>query len=200
MITFIIPTIGRETILRTINSLLNQSDPNWKAIVVCDGIPNISFGDSRISSIQIEKTGIKNHAGAVRNFGMKMAATEWIAFVDDDDSLSSDYINKFKEELFLNPDTDCVIFRMKDGIRGILPPEKSNNFIKNYVGISFAVKKSLAVEFEPSGAEDFFYLDKIRNLKKKMVISPYVTYFVRTSPNKKLEKLMLKRIIINKLK
>ncbi len=197
IITFIIPTIGRDTLLRTVNSLLNQSDPNWKAIVVCDGISNISFGDSRISSVNIEKTGISNHAGAVRNFGIRMANTEWVAFVDDDDTLSSDYLKKFKQELDLNPDADCIIFRMQDKVRGPLPPAKSNNFKQNYVGISFAVRKSLAVEFEPSATEDFYYLDKVRNLKKKIIISPHITYFIRSPADKQIEKIMLERVVIN---
>ena len=38
MITFIIPTIGRQTLPRTIQSLKNLQNSNWKAIVIFDAI------------------------------------------------------------------------------------------------------------------------------------------------------------------
>lgn len=45
-ITFIIPTIGRETLGLSISSLLKQDTQNWKAIIVFDGIePNIKCID-----------------------------------------------------------------------------------------------------------------------------------------------------------
>lgn len=37
-ITFIIPSINRETLSRTIDSLFKQSNPNWKAIIIFDGV------------------------------------------------------------------------------------------------------------------------------------------------------------------
>ena len=37
-ITFIIPTIGRDTLLNSINSLFNQTIKEWKAIIIFDGI------------------------------------------------------------------------------------------------------------------------------------------------------------------
>lgn len=40
IVTFIIPTIGRDTLSKTIDSLINQTNPNWKAIIVFDGIPS----------------------------------------------------------------------------------------------------------------------------------------------------------------
>ena len=194
-ITFIIPTIGRDTLLRTINSLLKQSLPNWKAIVVCDGINAISFGDERISCLKVEKTGKSNHAGAVRNFAIDQVDTEWMAFVDDDDTLSKNYMLRFEEEVFLNPKANCIIWRMYDRNR-VLPEPKSKNFIKNYVGISFAVKKSAGIKFEPSGWEDYYYLDKLRSRNERIVISPYVNYFVRSEPDKEIEKMKFERVLL----
>ena len=184
MITFIIPTIGRNTLNRSINSLLYQSNPNWKAIVVFDGIPPSSFNDDRIKSISINKSGKLNHAGLVRNEGIKNCDTEWIGFLDDDDTISKDYVERFNEEVNLNPDAKSIIFRMKcpSHSNDILPQLQHNNFILDRVGISFAMRKDLNLFFEPSGREDYHLLDKIRSGKNKMVISPYVTYFVRAEP------------------
>lgn len=184
MITFIIPTIGRDTLSKTINSLLAQTVKEWKAIVVCDGIPKINFDDKRIKCINIPKKGKLNHAGAVRNLAIKDATTQWVAFVDDDDTLGPDYVEKFNEEISLNPDAKCIIFRMTTVYdkSGIFPRPTDSNFFINKVGISFAMRKDLNLFFEPSSAEDFYLLNKIRSQNNKIIISPYVTYFVREQP------------------
>lgn len=185
MITFIIPTIKRDTLNRSINSLLKQYNPNWKAIVAYDGVSKDEYQDPRIVSISIPKIGVNNHAGLVRNAAMKLVESDWIGFLDDDDTLSYDYVEKFYEEIKLNPKSKCIIFRMKSKfeVEQVLPAANHKNFIKNKVGISFAFKKDINVEFEPSTVEDFNFLDKIRNLGHKMIISPYVTYFVREQPS-----------------
>jgi glycosyltransferase involved in cell wall biosynthesis len=179
-VTFIIPTIGRETLSLTLQSLKNQTITNWKAIVIFDGIePNISETDPRITII---KTPIKlghgyNSAGLVRNYGIKFVNTEWVAFVDDDDSITPNYIESFLSELWLDP--DVIIFRMTMDDRVCPSIDSTNFFIKN-VGISFAVKTELVSKFIfiPSIEEDFEFLDKVRLKKYKIVLSPYITYTV----------------------
>jgi len=179
-LTFIIPTIGRETLSLTLQSLKNQTITNWKAIVIFDGIePTISETDPRITII---KTHIKlgqgyNSAGLVRNYGIKFVNTEWVAFVDDDDSITPNYMESFLSELWLDP--DVIIFRMTLDDRVCPSIDSTNFFIKN-VGISFAVKTELVSKFIfiPSIEEDFEFLDKVRLKKYKIVLSPYITYSV----------------------
>jgi len=179
-LTFIIPTIGRETLSLTLQSLKNQTITNWKAIVIFDGIePTISETDPRITII---KTPIKlgqgyNSAGLVRNYGIKFANTEWVAFVDDDDSITPNYMESFLSELWLDP--DVIIFRMTLDDR-VCPSIDSTNFFIKDVGISFAVKTELVSKFIfiPSIEEDFEFLDKVRLKKYKIVLSPYITYTV----------------------
>ena len=65
---------------------------------------------------------------------------------------------------------------------GIMPALSTETFYFEHVGISFAVKKKVFDEghiFTPSKKEDFVYLDEARNKKYNIMISPYVTYFVR---------------------
>jgi glycosyltransferase involved in cell wall biosynthesis len=71
-ITFIIPTIGRETLKDTLSCLLMQTNPNWRAVVIFDGIEsNIDVSDERIEIVEAPKIGIgKNSAGRVRNYGI----------------------------------------------------------------------------------------------------------------------------------
>jgi glycosyltransferase involved in cell wall biosynthesis len=182
-ITFIIPTIGRKTLENSINSLLNQTITDWKAIVIFDGVsPTININDNRIKIIQIEKLGLHiNSAGNVRNYGISLANSKWIAFLDDDDIISFDYIETFYKELKIYPDLDVLIFRMKQNDR-IIPKLSTDNFYICDVGISFIMNKDIYnnnLKFIPDGAEDFLYLNKIRNSNYKIIISPYVKYFVR---------------------
>jgi hypothetical protein len=65
----------------------------------------------------------------------------------------------------------------------ILPKLETDNFYLNHVGISFAMKKKIfdkKLIFEPSSCEDFEYLNLMRNNNYKIIISPYVKYFVRS--------------------
>ena len=188
LITFIIPTIGRETLNRTIDSLLNQTVSNWNAIIIFDGITtttsNIEFNDSRIIIKGIEKRGLNsNSAGLVRNYGMQFVETEWIAFVDDDDTISYDYVETFIKEIEEYNNIDVIIFRMQYEDR-IIPKLKTDNFYLCDVGISFVIKKYIyenGLKFIPDGAEDFLYLDKIRNNNYEIMISPFIKYYVRNN-------------------
>ena len=64
----------------------------------------------------------------------------------------------------------------------IFPQLETNNFYEAQVGISFAIKKKVFDErchFIASGTEDFSYLETAKNVGHKIMISPYITYFVR---------------------
>jgi glycosyltransferase involved in cell wall biosynthesis len=187
LVTFIIPTIGRDTLTRTIESLEKQTNKNWKAIIIFDGCsPTIELNSEKIQIIQIEKKGEgSNSAGNVRNEGIKHATTEWIAFVDDDDTIASNYVETLYNEIQEFNNVDVVIFRMSYDFNKelIYPPlNESYNFYSGNVGISFAMKKTLfdlGYIFTPSSGEDYYLLCKIRENNYKMMISPYIRYFVR---------------------
>jgi glycosyltransferase involved in cell wall biosynthesis len=185
IITFIIPTIGRNTLINSINSLKNQTIQNWNAIIIFDGInSNINIDDNRIMILECEKKGINiNSAGEVRNYGMNYVKSKYIAFLDDDDIIENDYIETFYNEIkfYNNLDLDVVIFRMNNNDI-IFPKLNVDNFYLCDVGISFIMKKSLFDEgykFTPDGAEDFLYLDKLRSDGKKIMIMPYIKYHVK---------------------
>lgn len=193
-ITFIIPSIGRITLIDTIQSLLDLNCNNWKAIIIYDGVPqNIKVDDERVEIYEIEKSG---HAGYVRNYGItKVKNSEWIGFVDDDDVLSEDYIDKLKLEQRLN-DIDVCIFRMIDKYNNILPSQNDNSIYKSRVGISFSVKYNIAKDilFRGEQCEDYFYLKELEFKKNRIVISCYVCYFIKCA-RKNIER--LDRVLIN---
>lgn len=188
LLTFIIPTIGRSTLKRTINSLQQLTNKNWNAIVIFDGIsPNLQIKDERIKIMEIEKIGkiminneTHNSAGLVRNKGIEKVETEWIGFVDDDDIILPTYLDDFYNHLSNNP--DVIIFHMNDKDI-ILPPLDSTDFEICKVGISFCLKTSLIKDenfwFINSQFEDYHLLYRLRESHKKIIISEKINYIVR---------------------
>ncbi|KAK3264113.1 hypothetical protein CYMTET_27121, partial [Cymbomonas tetramitiformis] len=74
-VTFVIASKGRDTLQRTLRSLLHQADPSWRAIVCFDDVSAAKQQKLNLpqdSRITIMHTGKKlgtngNHAAAVRN-------------------------------------------------------------------------------------------------------------------------------------
>jgi glycosyltransferase involved in cell wall biosynthesis len=183
MITFIIPSINRESLSRTIDSLINQTNKFWKCIIIFDGVDGIEFTDSRIKTYKIEKLGVKTkrhgNAGLVRNFGIKMAETKWIGFLDDDDTINENYVEKLNNNYY---NYDLVIWRMKDSNGRIYPDFSINDIIINKVGISFCYKTEIFKNIffdENNDNEDFFFLEKLKNLSKNYIITNDIFYNIR---------------------
>ena len=202
LITFIIPSVNRPTIFNTVCSLLEQTVSTWKAIIVFDGCsPTDSYllsmlNDKRFLCLTISKVGTRNNAGYVRNIGLQVVDTPWVGFVDDDDILTCNYIERLQEEIAITPTADTIVFKMVDRGR-IVPPLHFNRIEIGQVGISFAYKKYLIMQgfvFEPSDIEDYNLLMKMKTAGKRIVFSPFVTYLVRHSVYMNGES---KRIIIN---
>lgn len=207
LITFIIPSINRDTLIRTITSLKKQKIDNWRAIIIFDGCKPYSpsllelLSDKHFLYFTIQKMGvIKNilhgSAGFVRNVGMHIVNTPWIGFIDDDDTIMPNYTEKLIEEILITPRADVISFRMIDN-GNIYLPANLNNIIINHIGISFSFKTTLFLNgfsFQQSETEDFTLLNIFKNNNKKIVISPYITYCVRDSIHTGS---VLNRIIIN---
>jgi len=98
MVSVIIPTYNREkTIVRAIQSVLNQTYTNIEVIVVDDGsvdntaeiVGNIK--DKRVKYISLEQNSGPSNA---RNVGVQNAKGEWIAFQDSDDVWNENKLQK----------------------------------------------------------------------------------------------------------
>ena len=183
LITFIIPSVGRPTLERTLQSLQALSNPGWQAIVVFDGVdPVPPVSDPRIVYTSISKQGYANCAGQVRNQGIRNVNTQWVAFVDDDDILLPNYLDKFYEEL--ETGAEVIIFRMYSTFDDrLVPPLDHVDFYPAHVGISFCLKTSIFQQehkwFRPCPFEDYDLLNRLRIARKRIRMSPYVTYVVR---------------------
>lgn len=108
-ISIIVPVYNSEKwIEKCIKSILSQSFENFELIIVDDGskdsslhvIQQYALKDNRIRCFHKENTGVSD----TRNFGIKQATGEWITFVDSDDSLKSQCLEKLlplKDDVFL---------------------------------------------------------------------------------------------------
>jgi glycosyltransferase involved in cell wall biosynthesis len=156
------------------------------------------LNDSRILSLSIKKNGKEgiekgNHgsAGKVRNIGMKLVTTPWIGFVDDDDQLDTKYIENLLMEMNETKNVDVVLFRMIQDY-SIIPSISCRELKEGEVGISFAIKTELVRSghlFEQSRIEDLTFIQQIYNHHKKIVISPFISYYVQHSINIGIRKL-----------
>lgn len=187
--TFIIPTIGRDTLGRSISSLKNQNLDNWKALVLFDGVKPTIESEPNIEVIHLNEKlgavipGANGQAGRVRNYGMKLVDTKWISFLDDDDYVTHAYtalLEKIDEE---SPDADLIIFRMyNSSFNTIVPPPGLNKLVENNFGISFSVKsdfvKKKVCYFHNSNTEDFGFLTTAQSIGAKLVLAPWITYMV----------------------
>jgi hypothetical protein len=202
-IYFIIPTVGRLSLYNAIESILNQTNNNWKLLVIFDNnftkMKQFSkeYNDTRITFINEDKIIKKNNknghgrAGLIRNTGLDYISYEdysYVGFLDDDDRLSPNYIDNLEKELYINQSIDLqvIIFRLNVGIK-IYPRPFDNTFEECYVGISFCLKKEIANEFrfDYGYMEDYKLLNKLRQNNKNIIISKFLNYFCKNVDNYK---------------
>jgi glycosyltransferase involved in cell wall biosynthesis len=197
MVTVIIPSIGRSTLLHSLKSLINQSNLYWKCLVGFDGINSIEKiqfplpKDPRIEYIFFpDKLGIDGQhgqAGKVRNNLIEMAKTDWVCFLDDDDTFKDAYIKTLYEEIRSSKSV-VHMFRMtynKDN-SFVLPIEKKVK--SSYVGISFAVNinflKNNDIKFDNGQYEDFDLLVNIEKKGGEINWTDHILYNVRWQEKK----------------
>ena len=187
-ITFIIPTIGRTSLKNAITSVKNQTQNNWKCIIIFDGvdipkdITSYVGKDTKFTLLRINKVGISNHAGRVRNEGLKLVTDGWVGFLDDDDAISPYYVERMNDHINKMPNISCIIFRMMYTDNNVLPREDFINFEEGYLGISFCYDAQLLKKgfyFKPGKCEDFVLLNYIRKFRFKIYVSKLIGYFVR---------------------
>jgi glycosyltransferase involved in cell wall biosynthesis len=151
-------------------------------LVLYDGVVGKEFNDPRIRTFNIEKLGKKGerhgNAGLVRNEGIKMCETEWIGFLDDDDTIHEDYVKTLVEKYL---QYDFVVWRMKTTDGKIFPELTRNNIKINRVGISISFKSSIPnMSFDKNDdGEDFEFVNKLQNTTNNYIIAPEIFYNIR---------------------
>lgn len=98
----VIPTFNREeTILRSVNSVLNQKFSNFELIVIDDGSTDKTkevLKDFNLTYIYKENAGVSS----ARNLGIKNANADWICFLDSDDEWMPNKLDIFQKSIVAN--------------------------------------------------------------------------------------------------
>lgn len=106
-----------DTLPRCLDSLLTQTYGDLQIVCIDDCSTDGSLSvlrDYALRDGRIEVIGLDGNVGPgrARNEGLKRAEGEVIAFVDSDDWLAADAVERMAEVFAASPETDCVLFRV----------------------------------------------------------------------------------------
>ena len=102
-VSIIMPVYNKEKYVRkAIESILAQTLTEWELIIIDDGSTDLSYsicleytGDKRVKVLHTKNGGVSR----ARNTGLNHARGEYITFIDSDDYISEDYLEKlYKSE------------------------------------------------------------------------------------------------------
>ncbi len=108
--SIIVPAYNAQrTILRCLNSVLSQTEPDFEVIVIDDESNDETLrivngiDDERISLLEIENSG----PGVARNIGLDKAKGEWVFCLDADDFIDDRLLERVGRSIF--EDVDVVL-------------------------------------------------------------------------------------------
>ena len=127
LVSVIIPTRNRPTLLRAaIDSVLSQTRPADQIVVVddaSDGATWLPAIEALSPTIEVVRRAQRGGAAATRNEGLDWARGDYLLFLDDDDLIAPELIEKGLAVLAANADADGVFFRY----RTIVSSDASND-------------------------------------------------------------------------
>ena len=105
----------QDYIKETIESVLAQTYQNWELIIVDDGSTDESVNviksycekDSRIKLFQHEG-GINKGLAETVKLGLEKANSDWVAFLESDDSITPNYLEEKINVIQENPDVEFI--------------------------------------------------------------------------------------------
>ena len=181
-VTFITPTVGRDTLQRACDSVDAQHNDGWYHYVIGDGLlPNVTPTSQR----SIIEAPHWRHEAKVRNFGIQMTGTPWVAFLDDDDTVDETYVQILSEEIEDTPEVEVIIFRqtipteMQHFGDKVIP--STPEILWGNTGISYACTTAIAMAhpFKRSKHEDLLQLTAFEAAGAKIKFSDHILYYGR---------------------
>ena len=117
----------------SVESVLNQSHPNWELVAIDDGGPDdgteetVRMIKNRSQSADIRWIKLSQNVGVsqARNVAAQEAKYEYLAFLDPDDIWATDHLRNSFEILDANPEIDLVCSPVK-AFRGDGPLNTAN--------------------------------------------------------------------------
>lgn len=143
MISVIVPVYNAEsTLQRCVDSILRQSYRSFEIILIDDGSEDLSGRicdeysktDDRFTVIHQNNQGVS----AARNQGLDIAKGEFIAFVDSDDYVDSDYLRiLFNGIISYEVDICMTSLRINRGVDRVTPLNDRSEIISAILGKDF---------------------------------------------------------------
>lgn len=192
-ISIIIPTFNRaHRIGNAIESVINQSDPNWELIIIDDGSTDTTslvvrdyLQDIRIKYFSQEKQGVSFS----RNFGARYANGDFLIFLDSDDFFEPDLIENLRNENFTDYDIICwQVLKKIDGKKILWKPIQLdglyNNITASFLAGSICYRKDVFLKAggfdqKMKFGENYelgIRIAHFQDLKIKVINRTYITY------------------------
>lgn len=190
LVSIIVPVYNvEEYIEKCIVSILNQTYKHLELILIDDGSKDKSSDicrcyakkDERIIILTQKNSGVS----AARNHGLQYATGEFVTFVDSDDYIRADYIERLLNEA--DDDVDVVCCNIPSALKnmyGVISNTADIAYVFTEFGYAWGKlirKDCIDVTFpiEVWYAEDFvFYISIMKNIRK-IVVSQYEGYYYR---------------------
>jgi glycosyltransferase involved in cell wall biosynthesis len=137
-VSIILPTYNRAAyIVETIESIRNQTYPNWELIIVDDGSDDNTeevIGKIKDERIRFYRAGRIGIGGKIKNIGLEKADGELIAFIDSDDLWAATKLEKQVVALQQYPEAG---FSLTGGYNFRQPGKPIDYFYKYIKGIKY---------------------------------------------------------------
>jgi len=176
--------------------LIDDCSTNWFYGMNSDGLVTKFLG------INVIRSSVNGGPGSARNIGIEKAKGDWLIFLDSDDKLTPDALDRLITLINENPDLDAIgydfallgddeVKRRKDGACLTLP---RHELLKEYLSLHMdgsviytAVKRSLVLEnkmrFRDGFHEDVDFLFQIYLKATKIAYLPEIIYIKNERPD-----------------
>ncbi len=197
----VIPTLNnrRKYLNEAINSIEKQTLLPYEVIIVNNGKNNLEITKSSLN-IRHVKIAFKSGVSKARNFGVSLAKSNYIAFLDDDDFWGINYLENMKTAIKKSK-PDCLIGRLDQHVNNKIKPFKNaqGNITKDIIlirnpgitGSSIVIKKNIFQEIGgfntklPAGEDKSLILELIEK-KFKIIAVPNSQAIIRQSDTERL--------------
>lgn len=182
---------ARNTIVRAVQSVMNQSWQDWKLYIVNDKSTDDSaemvlqsFSDPRIVLLNND---VNMGAAETRNAGIKAATEGWIAFLDSDDEWESDKLALQAGYLASGDNMTITNYRYVTQVTHAIDYDKDylekDNFVKKKFRVCFSSlcyrRPKQDVLFKNKGHEDFLFIYELlmHYQRARVIRQPLVNYY-----------------------
>lgn len=120
-ITVIATVYNKAAFVKTaLNSLLAQKDARFDAIIIDDGSDDGSYEicEKTVgghSGIRVERI-VHGGVASARNYGLSLVKTEYVTFLDGDDTLDEYAVKTLEDEIALNQ-RDLIVFGLRHALK-----------------------------------------------------------------------------------